>query len=139
MITRLKVTFYNVKLASLWFFIKKSNFHISYLYKSYQLIYSILETIFFYLKYIYLTGIYTLGLTTTSSPNVLGRTIMFVSDMVARPAPGSGNHARKYCRSRNLLLWIVMVVSLSISHLIFSRDVSLAFLFFSFIASSLPF
>jgi hypothetical protein len=94
---------------------------------------------FFYLKYIYLTGIYTLGLTTTSSPNVLGRTIMFVSDMVARPAPGSGNHARKYCRSRNLLLWIVMVVSLSISHLIFSRDVSLAFLFFSFIASSLPF
>ena len=48
--TKLKVTCYNVKLAGLWFFVKNSNFYISYLYKSYQLIYSIFETFFFYLS-----------------------------------------------------------------------------------------
>ena len=52
--TRLKGTCYNVKLVDLWFFIKKSKFHISYLYKSYQLIYLILEDHFFNLIYIYI-------------------------------------------------------------------------------------
>jgi len=59
--TRLKGTCYNVKLVDLWFFIKKSKFHISYLYKSYQLIYLILEDHFFNLIYIYIyIYIYTL-------------------------------------------------------------------------------
>jgi predicted phosphoadenosine phosphosulfate sulfurtransferase len=50
----LKVICYNIKLADLWFFVKNSNFHISYLYKSYQLIYSVLETIFFFISNIYI-------------------------------------------------------------------------------------
>jgi len=43
-----------------------------------------------------------------------------------------GNH----CRLRNISLWIVIVVSLSLSHFIFLRDVSLVVYVFSFFSLS---
>jgi hypothetical protein len=56
--TRLKVTCYNVKLAGLWFFVKNSNFYISYFYKSYQLIYSYFRDHFYIYIFIFI-GVYS--------------------------------------------------------------------------------
>jgi len=46
---------------------------------------------------------------------------------------------KNHCGSRNILLWIIIIILLSISHLSRAKKKFLAFFFFSFIASSLSF